>query len=83
MFRGVSLVARWRLEVLCPKCKVGMDYMSEVEKGDEVRISRFYRCPVCGFRVLDERIVVRHSSEVVVLEVTRSTSKKPITIKTL
>jgi len=23
-----------------------MDYMSEVERGGEVRVSRFYRCPV-------------------------------------
>ncbi len=47
-------------EVLCPRCRIPMDYVSESERmGNERRITRYYVCPACRTKVLDERIVVR------------------------
>ncbi len=48
-------------EVLCPRCKVPMDYLIELEKlaSGERRITRYYRCPVCGTRIIDEKYAVR------------------------
>ncbi len=46
--------------VLCPRCKVPMVYMIESEKsGSERRITRYYRCPVCGTKIIAERFLVR------------------------
>jgi len=46
--------------VLCPKCKVPMIYTMEAEKsGTERRITRYYRCPVCGTKIIVEKLVVR------------------------
>ncbi len=47
--------------MLCPRCKVPMVYMMEVEKlGNERRLTRYYRCPACGTRVIVERLLVRY-----------------------
>lgn len=53
-----------RVEVMCPKCKVPMDYLSETEKtsnnsGKTIKITRFYKCPVCGRRVIDEVLTIK------------------------
>ncbi len=46
--------------VLCPKCKVPMIYTMEAEKsGTERRITRYYKCPVCGTKIIVEKLVVR------------------------
>ena len=45
--------------VLCPRCKIPMEYVSVTEKGSEgARILRYYRCPACHTRLIDERIDV-------------------------
>jgi DNA-directed RNA polymerase subunit RPC12/RpoP len=45
----------------CPKCGALMAYLVEKEKNGkgEIRITRYYRCPVCGTKVIDERILVK------------------------
>ncbi len=46
--------------VLCPRCKVPMIYTMEAEKsGAERRITRYYKCPVCGTKIIVEKLVVR------------------------
>jgi uncharacterized protein YbaR (Trm112 family) len=46
--------------VLCPKCKVPMVYLMEAEKsGSEKRITRYYKCPVCGTKIITEKLIVR------------------------
>ena len=41
--------------VLCPNCKVPMVYVQEVERvGNERRIVRYYKCPACGAKIMDE-----------------------------
>ena len=46
---------------VCPKCGVPMVYLIEKEKNSkgEVRITRFYRCPVCGTKIIDEKLILR------------------------
>ena len=48
-------------EVLCPRCRVPMDYLIELEKlaSGERRITRYYKCPVCGTRIIDEKYSIR------------------------
>jgi len=48
-------------QVLCPKCGVEMIYQIEKEKSSsgEIRITRYYKCPVCGTKIIDERLVLR------------------------
>ncbi|MEB3816970.1 MAG: hypothetical protein LRS46_03410 [Desulfurococcales archaeon] len=42
-------------EVLCPRCHVPMSYIQESERrGVERRIERYYRCPICGLKIVDE-----------------------------
>jgi len=43
--------------VLCPRCKIPMEYVSVTEKSSSsVKVLRYYRCPSCHTRVIDERI---------------------------
>ncbi len=45
--------------VLCPRCKIPMEYVSVTEKsGEGAKILRYYRCPACHTRLIDERIDV-------------------------
>lgn len=47
-------------KILCPRCKVPMSYLMEAEKNSrEKRITRYYRCPACGTKVIVERLLVR------------------------
>jgi len=47
--------------ILCPRCKVVMEYLIEVEKlaSGERRVTRYYRCPVCGTKIIDEKYAIR------------------------
>jgi len=78
---GVYLMVARRIEILCLRCKTSMEYVSEVERGSEVRISRFYRCPLCGFRILDERVTIKRSEDGLVLEVSMPTNRKLIAVR--
>ncbi|MDM7274730.1 MAG: hypothetical protein P3X22_001200 [Thermoprotei archaeon] len=64
-----------RLSVLCARCRVPMDYILEVERaGSERVVSGFYRCPACGYRILDEKATVKRFDDMVVLEFSRPNS---------
>jgi C4-type Zn-finger protein len=73
----------WGYEVLCPRCRTSMEYMSEVERSGEVVVSYFYRCPACGFRVLDERVAVKGLGDGLLLEVHRHTGRKLLVLRSL
>lgn len=55
--------------VLCPRCKAPMAYIQEIERvGDERRITRYYKCPACGTKILDEVIrIYRVNGSVVIM----------------
>jgi len=58
----------------CPRCRVPMTYVQEVERsGSERRIVRYYRCPVCGLRLLDEvmRIVRVNGSVKIIIDLAK------------
>lgn len=45
--------------ILCPRCKIPMEYVSVTEKSSSgAKILRYYRCPACHTRLIDERIDV-------------------------
>ena len=66
--------------VLCPRCRVPMDYVSESERmGSERRITRYYVCPACRTKMLDERIVVRvDTTKVIITAYDYSNGKRPV-----
>jgi predicted RNA-binding Zn-ribbon protein involved in translation (DUF1610 family) len=47
--------------VHCPRCGAVMVYLVEKEKNGkgEARITRYFRCPVCGTKVVDEIVLVK------------------------
>ena len=56
--------------VLCPTCKIPMVYMSEAERvGGETRITRYYICPACKRKIVDEKIIVTRNGDKIVLKV--------------
>ncbi len=56
--------------VLCPTCKIPMVYMSEAERvGGETRITRYYVCPACKRRIIDEKIIVNRNGDKIILKV--------------
>lgn len=56
--------------VLCPRCKAPMAYIQEIERvGDERRITRYYKCPACGTKILDEVIRIHRVNGSVVIMV--------------
>jgi len=64
-------------QMVCPYCKVPTEYYVEVEKTrGRRRITRYYRCPVCGAKIIDEIIEVEETSEGVVVRVLTNGVKK-------
>ena len=59
-------------EVVCPRCGTRMEYRVEVELGNGVqrKSTYYYRCPRCGYRILDLVVTVRRSDGRVRIEVT-------------
>lgn len=54
--------------VLCPVCGSEMDYVIEVEKTGSVRrITRYYRCPACGTKIIDEKFEVRLEEDKIIV----------------
>ena len=44
---------------LCPRCKVETRFMIEAElMGSTKRILRYYKCPVCGAKYINERVTI-------------------------
>ncbi len=66
------------VEVLCPRCRVPMNYYSRTEKtsrasgGTEIKVTRFFKCPVCGKVIVDEEIVLRDSGDGFVITAKRN-----------
>jgi Zn-finger nucleic acid-binding protein len=60
---------------LCPRCKIPMVYVQEVEKsGSERRVVRYYKCPLCGLKLLDEvmKIIRVNGSVKIIISPTES-----------
>lgn len=56
--------------VLCPRCKIPMDYVMEAEKvGGERRLTRYYQCPACRTKILDERITVKANTKYILITI--------------
>ncbi len=53
--------------LLCPVCRIPMDYAMETEKNSngERRITRYYKCPACGSRIIDEQLLVKTEGSMV------------------
>ena len=67
--------------VLCPRCKIPMYYGSEkVRDSNGVRITRYYQCPACKSKLVDERIEVKEGGERLTL-LFRLDGKTLITVK--
>ncbi|HEU97562.1 MAG TPA: hypothetical protein ENO36_01740 [Fervidicoccus fontis] len=49
-----------RNAVICPKCHTAMEFSMETESfGNGIKkVSTFYKCPVCGYRIQDMVIEV-------------------------
>ncbi|AFZ70276.1 hypothetical protein Calag_0512 [Caldisphaera lagunensis DSM 15908] len=67
------MIKEVRTEILCPRCKVPMDYLSETEKtsnnnGRSTKITRYYRCPVCGRRIIDEVLIIKDNNTDITIE---------------
>lgn len=56
--------------VLCPRCKIPMDYVMEAEKvGGERRLTRYYQCPACRTKILDERITIKSNTKYLIITI--------------
>jgi len=48
------MAVRNRVGIVCPRCHNIMVYQMEAEiSGAQKTLRRYYRCPVCGFRIND------------------------------
>ncbi|WP_338600250.1 hypothetical protein V6M85_11595 [Sulfolobus tengchongensis] len=58
--------------VICPKCKIKMDFIAESESTDGTRkvIRYYYRCPVCGSRILDSSIETIKDTSSILIKIT-------------
>ncbi|MDP8002830.1 MAG: hypothetical protein ACP5I6_02170 [Caldisphaera sp.] len=59
--------------MLCPRCNVPMDYLSETEKitngNNKIsKVTRYYRCPVCGRRIIDETLIIKDNGNQIIIE---------------
>ena len=56
----MSIVGQDRI-VSCPKCGAPMIYHAEKEKNSrgETRITKYFRCPVCGTKIIDEKLLIK------------------------
>ena len=64
---------------LCPICKTPMAYIQETERmGEERRILRYYKCPACGARVIDEVLRIRKVNGSVIITLEQNGSGKII-----
>ncbi|MCE4610790.1 MAG: hypothetical protein F7B17_02325 [Desulfurococcales archaeon] len=67
--------------VLCPRCRIPMYYGSEkVRDSNGTRITRYYQCPACKSKLVDERIEVKVEGEGLTL-LFRLDGKTVITVK--
>ena len=57
--------------VLCPQCKVATLYTSETERKNSsyTRIIRYYKCPACWGRIIDEEVIVTSNGSLIEVRV--------------
>ncbi len=60
--------------ILCPRCGSVMVYHIELElQQDGTRIvNRYYRCPVCRYKIIDSRVVLRRINGKLISEIKES-----------
>lgn len=67
-----------KVRVICPRCKTEMSYVTEVERSNGSKeVFRYYRCPACTLRLLDESYRITDEGERVVVRV-RQGNRRPI-----
>jgi len=50
----------------CPKCGATMTFMIEKERSNgTTKITRYYRCPACGTKVITERLLIKSVNGVI------------------
>lgn len=65
---------------LCPRCKTEMRYVTEVGRSDgSKQVFRYYYCPACSLRLLDESFRVTIDGEAVVIRFSQG-SRRPIVV---
>ena len=58
-------------EVLCPKCRIPTSYVSETEKSNgTARVVRYYKCPACWGKLLDEEVTVNRIGDRIEVRIT-------------
>jgi DNA-directed RNA polymerase subunit RPC12/RpoP len=70
--------ARKKVGLVCPRCGSIMNYQIEVElKHDGTRIVyRYYRCPVCRYKIMDSVVTIRRVNGKIVTEARNSNGKQ-------
>ncbi|MCE4601587.1 MAG: hypothetical protein F7C08_01845 [Desulfurococcales archaeon] len=73
--------------VLCPRCRIPMEYTLETEKSSNGhrRLIRYYKCPACGTQITDEIITIEsNGSAEIILKIAdekRTIVKRAIPVK--
>ncbi len=65
------MMTNGRNMVLCPKCKIPMEYTLETEKSSNGvrRLIRYYKCLACGTRIIDEVIIINPNGKLIQLSI--------------
>ncbi|MEM0340964.1 MAG: hypothetical protein QXN05_04250 [Acidilobaceae archaeon] len=68
---------------LCPRCRSEMDVHTELERGENRRTgSRYFRCPVCNFRILIESFSIEELEDNVIVSFSRRRqSRQPLKVR--
>lgn len=57
-------------EVICPRCGVKMEFISEAETTNNRKVIRyFYRCPACGTKLTDSEIALERADNTVLIKI--------------
>ncbi len=69
--------AKKKVGLVCPRCGSIMNYQIEVElKHDGTRIVyRYYRCPVCRYKIVDSIVTIKRVNGKIVTEARNGDSR--------
>ncbi|MEL9970417.1 MAG: hypothetical protein QXR57_06415 [Metallosphaera sp.] len=57
-------------DVICPRCGVKMEFISEAEVTNNKKVIRyFYRCPACGTKITDSQIALERNEKELVIKI--------------
>ncbi|AWS00066.1 hypothetical protein [Metallosphaera hakonensis] len=57
-------------DVICPRCGVKMEFISEAETTNQRKTIRyFYRCPACGMKIADSQIALEKTENELIIRV--------------